>query len=286
MTVKQTINTDQQPQKSSPHASISFTAHYTGEMWQKLGLSHPALATKKGKRLHQLFAPIETFAKTFFGVTMGKTLTVRHALMDKRIDAFITKHPDAQIIEVAAGLSPRGWRFLQKHPKLTYAEIDLPAMSQLKQSRADNLPQPIPQFFAADLLEDDLDVIFDQFDTNKPLMIVSEGLINYFNLDLLGRLSQRLSEQLDKFPHGIWLTENYPYSDKASYNALVKVASAALRKLSKSSFSFYFFQPSEAVNFFLGHGFSSGDVYQPTADDSPENNAHLGDTVWVLELSQ
>lgn len=278
-----TDNTKNSGEKS-PHASISFTAHYTGQMWQKLGLSHPALATQKGERLHKILAPVEAVAKTFFGVTMGKTLTVRHALMDKRIDAFIAAHPNAQIVEVAAGLSPRGWRYLQKYTGIAYAEVDLPDMSALKKARAEGLPKPTPQFFAADLLADDLDVIFNRFDTSRPLMIVSEGLINYFTLDMIGSLSERLATQLRKFPNSLWLTENYPYSDKASYNALVKVAGTVLRTLSKSSFSFYFDKPKDAITFFTEHGYVSGDVFQPTEDSRPENNQHLGDTVWVMEF--
>lgn len=268
----------------SPHASISFTAHYTGEMWQKLGLSHPALATTKGKRLHHLLTPLEAFAKLFFGVSIGKTLTVRHHLIDKRIKAFINAHPDAQIVEIAAGLSPRGWRFLKHYLDISYTEVDLPAMSMLKQTRARDLPAPVPAFFAADLLADDLTPIFDTLDANRPLLIVSEGLINYFSLDMLGQLSQRLAAQAAKFSTGMWLTENYPYSNKSSYNALVKVAGATLGALSKSDFSFYFYTPAEATDFFTQHGFQQSSIFQPSQEDTAENHQHLGDTVWIIEL--
>lgn len=271
-------------ENQSPHASISFTAHYTGEMWQKLGLSHPALATKKGKQLHKLVAPLEWFAQRFFGVTMNKTLTTRHSMIDARVEALITQHPNLQILEIAAGLSPRGWRFLQKHPQIHYAELDLPAMSALKQQRAENLPAPKPAFFAADLFSEELAAVFNTFDTKKPLLIISEGLINYFSLPMLGTLSQTLANQLAPFTKGMWITENYPYSNKASYNALVKTAAFSLRSITRSSFSFYFTQPNDITQFFTQHGFATANVYQPSQPHTAENAKHLGDTVWIVEM--
>jgi hypothetical protein len=38
-------------QQLSKHRHISFTAHYTGYIWYQMGISHPALATTKGKTL-------------------------------------------------------------------------------------------------------------------------------------------------------------------------------------------------------------------------------------------
>lgn len=271
--------------ETSPHASISFTAHYTGEMWQKLGLSHPALATQTGRQLHRLVYPLECFAKLFFGVSMGKTLTVRHSLIDSRIEYYLSKNPDVQIVEFAAGLSPRGWRFLQKYEQLRYIEIDLADMSALKEQRAAHLPRPIPEFYSADVLEDNLDVLFNQLDTNKPLLIISEGLINYFSLPLLSQLTQKIALQTQKFKHAMWITENYPFSDKPSYNQLVKMASKSLGFLSRSNFSFYFDNPASSIDFFKTHGFSHVDIFQPSQMQQAENNAHLGDTVWVIELS-
>lgn len=271
-------------EQHSKHASISFTAHYTGEMWQKLGLSHPALATQKGKQLHQLLSPIEWFANTFFGVTTNKTLTARHQLMDDVAEKFISQYPNAQVVEIAAGLSPRGWRFLQKHPDISYTEIDLPAMSALKQEKATNLPKPIPNFQALDVIQDDLQNFFHQLDKSRPILIITEGLINYFSLEVLAKLANKLANHIKDFEHNMWVTENYPLSTSASYNRLVTVASKALGKLTKSSFSFYFLEPNHLIQFFQKAGFNQVNVYQPSQTHEANNEQHLGDTVWVIAL--
>ena len=55
-------------------------------------------------------------------------LLARHHLIDHRLHAAIESGRVGQVIEVAAGLSPRGWRFASRYgSRLTYLEADLPA---------------------------------------------------------------------------------------------------------------------------------------------------------------
>ena len=108
----------------SPHRHISFTAHYTGYMWYLLGLSHEQLTTHKGKQLVSLLQPLELFSEKFIGHSIRSSLKLRHGLIDQRIHHLIKLHPNLQIVEIAAGLSPRGWRFRKQYPAITYIEID------------------------------------------------------------------------------------------------------------------------------------------------------------------
>ncbi|EOR10657.1 hypothetical protein F896_00075 [Acinetobacter genomosp. 15BJ] len=50
-------------QQLSKHRHISFTAHYTGYIWYQMGISHPALATAKGKTLAALVHPMALLHK-------------------------------------------------------------------------------------------------------------------------------------------------------------------------------------------------------------------------------
>lgn len=268
----------------SPHASISFTAHYTGQMWQKLGWSHPALATAKGRWLHRLVAPVEWLVTKIFHTSMGHTLMVRHQLIDDRITAFLQTYPNAQLVEIAAGLSPRGWRFLQQYPDLTYVEVDLPNMAAQKKQRLAQIEGKTPKVLAVDLLQDDLTPIFSKFDVHKPVLVIAEGLINYFSLPVLAQLSQRLAEQLKPFTVGTWITENYPLADHAKIAWLINQSSRSLRLLSRSQFSFYFDKPKPAIHFFNQQGFSQVDVWQPSQFQQVNNSQHLGDLVWVLQM--
>ena len=90
-------------------SSISFTAHYTGYVWYKNNLSHKAFATKQGFAFYQLLRPIEVLAKYFIGSDIKTTLLQRHQLIDRELSQLIGQHPDLQILELACGLSPRGW---------------------------------------------------------------------------------------------------------------------------------------------------------------------------------
>jgi len=96
-------------QQLSKHRHISFTAHYTGYIWYQMGISHPALATKKGKTLAALVHPIESWAEKHVGGSMRTTLKQRHSMLDSHLKKLIEQHPDLQVLEIACGLSPRGW---------------------------------------------------------------------------------------------------------------------------------------------------------------------------------
>ena len=61
----QSSNTPPVAPPLSKHRHISFTAHYTGYIWYQMGISHPALATTKGKTLAALVHPIESWAEKY-----------------------------------------------------------------------------------------------------------------------------------------------------------------------------------------------------------------------------
>src|SRR6476646_6893471 len=91
--------------------TISPTAHYTGYTWFANGLSHPAFATKEGRVFYETLRPANAAAR---------------AIASGRV---------SQVVEIAAGLSPRGWRFAKEHgAALTYVEADLPHMAERKRA--------------------------------------------------------------------------------------------------------------------------------------------------------
>ena len=61
-------------------------------------------------------------------------LLARHRLIDLRLANAIDAGEISQIVEVACGLSPRGWRFRSTYgDAITYVEADLPGMLENKQ---------------------------------------------------------------------------------------------------------------------------------------------------------
>src|SRR5689334_1298630 len=99
-------------------ARISPTAHYTCEVWVRNGLSDPAFATREGSTLHKLLLPLNAGSRALGGPTIDGMLLARHRLIDHLLETEIEAGTVTQVIEVAAGLSPRGWRMSRRYPAL------------------------------------------------------------------------------------------------------------------------------------------------------------------------
>lgn len=276
----------------SPHRHISFTAHYTGYIWFQEGISNAALASNKGRWLAKLVSPLERWAENIIGDSMRTTLRQRHGLIDRQLDLFLAEHPDAQVLEIATGLSPRGWRYRQKYPNLVYVEADLPEMAAAKRQALSQIETPAPRIEAVDLFGEGFQHLLDSFDTKKPLVIISEGLVNYFTKDMLNDLWTRLATGLKQFSIGVYLTDLYPEPVTRRLAKLIWNSSKILKVMSRSAFAFHFVSPTEVITAMKTAGFNQSVVFQPS--DKPKRievkNAksqdtaeHLGDLVWVIE---
>lgn len=274
----------------SKHRHISFTAHYTGYIWYQMGISHPALATAKGKSLAMLVNPVETIAEKYVGGSMRTTLKERHTLLDEHLTALIEQHPNLQVLEIAAGLSPRGWWFREHFPQIDYRELDLPAMAATKQSALKQIDPNSPEVLSADLFTEDFQNAFAVFDPSRPLVIVSEGLINYFDKPLLSQLLQSMVQYGQTFNAFHYLTDLYPEPVKNKLAKVIWSSSKLLKLMSRSSFTFHFINPAQVADFFKNAGFKSVEVIQPkhyfhqdVKNQDPLNtDEHLGDLVWMI----
>src|SRR2546430_2636763 len=90
--------------------TISPTAHYTGYVWFAHGQSHEAFATRTGRRLYQVLRVPNVVAHAVGGPTLEGMLLARHRVIDLLLARAIDAGEISQVVEVAAGLSPRGWR--------------------------------------------------------------------------------------------------------------------------------------------------------------------------------
>jgi O-methyltransferase involved in polyketide biosynthesis len=110
--------------------AISPTAHYTGYVWARHGLSHPALETREGRLLFESMRPVNAVSEALGGVSLETYLLTRHRAIDVLLERAIEEGGVSQVVEVACGLSPRGWRFTRRYgSRITYVEADLPASS-------------------------------------------------------------------------------------------------------------------------------------------------------------
>lgn len=193
--------------------SISPTAHYTGETWVKNGLSHPRLATWQGRLFHATLALPNALSRRFGGPSLDGLLLARHRIIDALLDDLV-QGGVSQVIEAACGMSPRGWRFSERYgDALTYIEADLPPMARRKREALAQMGSLDEHHRVADLDilrdggPDSLEALVELMDPAKGLVIVTEGLLTYFNDDTVEALWARLARMLQPFATGAYLAD-------------------------------------------------------------------------------
>lgn len=198
----------------SASASISPTAHYTGLVWARHGLSHPALATTSGRWLFYGFKPVILAAQWAGAPAIDSFLLTRHRLIDLRLDQAIRSGRISQVIEIACGLSPRGWRFKQRYGEaLSYIEADLPAMAQRKREALVRMGGPAPghRIVDIDALADDgplsLEAVAAPLDRNRGLAVITEGLVNYFSESDVRSMWRRFASLMQQFPQACYWSD-------------------------------------------------------------------------------
>ncbi len=249
-------------------SSISFTALYTGHVWTRDGISAPFFHTRGGAFLYGALAPFEFVGRHIVGGNIRTFLLQRHHLIDHRLHQLIEAGV-AQVVEIACGLSPRGHRFCQQYPQLTYLETDLPDMAYRKQQllqEHDVLSErhrvmPI-NIFAEDG-ELSLAHVLDQLDHSKPVVVITEGLVNYFPLDVISEFWKKLAVALQAFPQGSYLTDNYPLYRGMPFYRTLKVLGNMLGAVSRSQVGFHFHADDEAISHFKTLGFDDLKIHNP-----------------------
>lgn len=250
-------------------SSISFTALYTGQVWVRNGLSSADFQTRAGALLYHAMTPFEAAGKQLLGGNIRTFLLQRHYLIDARLQSLIQRYPDLQILEIACGLSPRGYRFRQQHSGITYVEADLPDMARRKRrllARLGALGDRHRVETVNILLEqgeDSVPALLARFAPDKPVAVVTEGLINYFSLTSISPFWQRLAASLAGFPDGRYLTDNYPLYANRRFQRTLKTLGGLLGVLSRSQVSFHFDSDEESRAHFRALGFQDLDIHDP-----------------------
>lgn len=201
-------------------SDISPTAHYTGLVWARNGLSHPALETGAGRFMFYLFKPVVAAARLAGMPPIDSFLVTRHKLIDLRLARAIESGAVTQVIEIAAGLSPRGWRFTQRFgERLRYVEADLPGMAQRKREALAGMGPMTAGHQVVDidaLVEEgpmSLAAIAASLDREQGLAIVTEGLLNYFSESDVRSMWSRFSRTLGQFRRGMYWSDLFLSSD-------------------------------------------------------------------------
>lgn len=163
--------------------------------------------------LHRGFALPLAASKALGGPTLDGPLLARHRIIDSILDDLI-RGGVSQVVEVACGMSPRGWRFTEQFgERLTYVEADLPEMAQRKREALARMKSLTDRHRVVgfDVLQeggpDSLEALVETLDPAEGLAIVTEGLLTYLDDDSVDALWTRVATALGRFSKGVYLSD-------------------------------------------------------------------------------
>jgi O-methyltransferase involved in polyketide biosynthesis len=195
---------------------VSPTAHYTAQVWHVAGLPWAdRFDTRIGRWMHRLSAPSRRLGSVIGMPVLNDVLLQRHRL----IDHLLRSREVVQLLELAAGLSPRLAAFCAAGGH--GVDVDLPPMIALKRK----LLAPLPARYAAVAL--DLLACDDYFaalgehlscDAGKT-MVVTEGLLPYFGQAQRQMLLERIARLLRAVGGGFYATDLH-HVDKSAWQGL------------------------------------------------------------------
>ncbi len=247
---------------------ISPTAYATGYMWYRLGLSHEVLATPRGKRLDRLFQMLLVALRPIGGMPFDDLMLARH----KGIDSILTRAIEAgrvgQVIEIAAGLSGRGLRMAKRYGgKILYLETDLPAMVATKRGllgKAGLLTEK-HAVVELDALADSgvrsLASVAATLNPNVGTAIITEGLMNYLDPPVARALWARIALHLQRFPHGLYLSDAYLRTGNTSLN--VTIFRKVLAGFVRGGMHVHFASIEDGLELMHEAGFQQATIHDP-----------------------
>lgn len=198
---------------ASASESISPTAHYTGYVWARNGLSHPELETTEGRVMYESMRLPMAAAGALGRPTLERYLLARHRAIDLLLERAISEAGVTQVIEVAAGLSPRGWRFTERHPELVYVEGDLPGMVERKREALERMGSLSERHRVVELNAlrargaTSISGVARGLDRTSGLAIITEGLLSYLPRDAVYGAWRRFALALGRFSAGRYISD-------------------------------------------------------------------------------
>lgn len=188
-----------------PQGSLSVTALYTAGAWAWSDRPGAALyASTATQRVFGTVNGVLRIASWFVrdAPSLRHGLVQRHVMLDAVTREAIEKGAGA-ILELAAGLSPRGAAF-SAQPSVSWTEVDLPPVVAYKTELLARSPagrevlaRPNLVRVAADLRDADLRALVSP---QGPMVVLAEGLLMYLDDDARADLFARVRDLLR--PHG------------------------------------------------------------------------------------
>jgi O-methyltransferase involved in polyketide biosynthesis len=272
----------------SPSEAISPTAHYTAYVWARNGLSHPALSTSEGRVLFTALEPVIAVGRPFGGASLEAYLLTRHLAIDALLERAIEDAGVTQVVEIACGLSPRGWRFAQRYgERITYVEADLPGMAARKRTALDRIGclSDHHRVVAVDALRDggpdSLAALAETLRGDAGVAVITEGLLGYLAWPAVDGLWRRIAAVLARFPAGCYFSDLHL---AAVQNPQVQIFRVLLSAFVRGRVHLHFDDSAQAELAARQGGFASARLRRGT-DITETDRGRGSDMVHIIEAS-
>lgn len=269
--------------------TISPTAHYTGYVWARHGLGPREFATTEGTVAYWALEPFMTAARRVGHPTLAGSLIARHAAIDELLRRSIESGSVTQIVEIAAGLSPRGCVFNDEYGSdIVYVEADLPDMATTKRSKLEQMGSLSDHHRVVDIdalaTSGDLSLsaVFGSLDSTRGTAVVTEGLLPYLGEDDVRGLWRRISTEGTRFSDLLYVSDAYLGEDLSG--TLERVGFSALRTFVRGGVHRHFHDAAATEQALRDAGFTEAQVFVPAdvVPDEPAAQGPSGRTVRVL----
>jgi O-methyltransferase involved in polyketide biosynthesis len=242
---------------------VSPTAHYTGYVWARNGLSHPELRTLEGRVLFETLRPMNTVTSLLGRGSLEQYLLARHRAIDLLLERAIEEEGITQVIEIASGLSARGWRFSRRYPELAYVEADLPDMVARKQRALERIDGLSPSHHVAELDAlvqsgpGSLAEVAAGLAPERGLVIITEGLLGYLPSGEVREIWERIAGTLAGFDRGRYISDIHLSSLQT---VEVRAFRVLLGAFVRGRVHLHFRDPGEVVDALQTAGFARAEV--------------------------
>ena len=191
---------------------------------------------------------------------LAPEIEARYKLVTKLL--YLTKIP--QILEIAAGLCPRGM-LMAKDPSIEYVEMDLPEMiaekkeiiAKLAAASKVTLTHHLHLEEGSALEMNDLLRATRHF-KKRPIAVVNEGLLRYLNFDEKAVVAKNVRALLERFG-GVWITPDITLKKLLETQERITMPGLSTKIIGMTGKNFNenrFENEEQAKAFFEGFGFT------------------------------
>ncbi len=172
----------------------------------------------------------------------------------KAVNRILEEHRAAQVLELAAGLSPRGMDFARRG--VLYVEADLTDSTALKREIVSAVLGDVPanlRLCPGSVLDRDEFLACCSDFSGAPVAVTTEGLLRYLTFDEKAHLSANVHELLSTHG-GMWVTTDIHLRQWALRRAPIR-REVETERLGRNLEPNYFDDLDHAQSFFEGCGF-------------------------------